>query len=283
MTDRSEFFVSTAELADRLGAPDLAVVDGSWYLPAAKRDPEAEYAAGHIPGAVRFDIDAIADQSTQLPHMLPRPSEFAEAVGLLGISEKSEIVVYDGAGLFAAPRVWWTFRVFGAKKVRILDGGLPKWKAEGRPLDTGRPKPPAPRRFVPGFDAARVADLERVAATIRSKAATIVDARPGERFRGEAIEPRPGLLAGHMPGAKNVPSSAVIADGRLADEAAVRAAFAAIDLERPIVTTCGSGVTAAILWLALETIGVPRDRLALYDGSWSEWGAAPEVPVATGP
>jgi thiosulfate/3-mercaptopyruvate sulfurtransferase len=283
MTDRSEFFVSTAELAEKLGAPDLVVVDGSWYMPAAKRDPEAEYRAGRIPGAVRFDIDAVADQHTQLPHMLPKASEFAEAVGLMGISEKSEIVVYDGAGLFAAARVWWTFRVFGAKRVRILDGGLPAWKAEGRPLDTGKPKPPAPRRFVPAFDAARVADLERVAATIRSKTATIVDARPGERFRGEAVEPRAGLLSGHMPGAKNVPSSKVVADGRLVDEATIRAAFAAVDLDGPIVTSCGSGVTAAILWLALETIGVPRDRLALYDGSWTEWGAAPGVPVATGP
>ncbi|TBW33631.1 3-mercaptopyruvate sulfurtransferase [Siculibacillus lacustris] len=282
MTDRSAFFVSTEDLAAALGAPDLVVVDASWYLPAMKRDAAAEYAAARIPGAVRFDLDAIADHATTLPHMLPSPEAFAAAVGALGITETSRIVVYDGAGLFSAPRVWWTFRLFGATDVRILDGGLPKWKAEGRPLDTVPPAAPAPRLFRPAFDAPRVVDLASVAAILADGSATVVDARPGERFRGEAAEPRPGVRAGHMPGARSVPAASVVADGRLADERALRAAFAGVDTDRPLVTSCGSGVTAAILWLALETLGVPRDRLALYDGSWSEWGAAEGTPVVTG-
>mgnify|MGYP001765289592 CR=1 FL=1 len=282
MTDRTDFFVSTEELAARLGAPNLRLVDASWYLPAMNRDAAAEFAAARIPGAVRFDIDAVADTSIPLPHMLPSPDVFAAAVGAMGIAVTDEIVVYDGAGLFSAPRVWWTFRLFGAENVRILDGGLPKWKAEARPLDAAAPLVPPPATFAAKLDAARVVGLHDMVGILAEGRATVVDARPGERFRGEAPEPRPGVRPGHMPGAKSVPSSGVIADGRLADEATLRAAFAGLDLGGPIVTSCGSGVTAATLWLALETLGVPRARLALYDGSWSEWGAAEGTAVVTG-
>ena len=282
MTDRSAFFISTEALAAKLGSPTLRLVDASWYLPAMNRNATAEYEAVRIPGAVRFDIDAVADTSIPLPHMLPSAAAFAEAVGAMGISETDEIVVYDGAGLFSAPRVWWTFRLFGATNVRILDGGLPKWKAEGRPLDTAAPAAPNAAIFAAKLDAARVVNLHDVVGILAEGSATVVDARPAERFRGDAPEPRPGVRAGHMPGAKSVPASTVVADGRLADEATLRAAFAEVDLAKPIVTSCGSGVTAAILWLALETLGTPRARLALYDGSWSEWGVAEGTAVVTG-
>lgn len=283
MTARSDLLISTEDLAARLGEPGLVVVDASWYMPAAKRDPAAEHLAERIPGAVRFDIDAVSDPSSGLPHMLASAPAFAAAVGALGISETSDIVVYDGAGLFSAPRVWWNLTVYGAKRVRILDGGLPKWKAEGRPLDSGTPTPPVPATFTVRIDTSRIADLDGVVEVLSSGAATVVDARSAERFRGEAAEPRPGLRSGHMPGARNVPFGKVVADGRLADEATIRAAFAEVDLDRPIVASCGSGVSAAVLWLALEAIGVPRGRLALYDGSWSEWGGAPSTTVVTGP
>ena len=282
MTDRARLLISTEDLAARLGDPNLVVVDASWYLPAMERDAAAEFAVAHIPGAVRFDIDAIADTSVPLPHMLASAETFAAAVGALGISETSDIVVYDGAGLFSAPRVWWNLVVYGAKSVRLLDGGLPKWIAEGRPMETGAPKPPTLKTFAVRIDTGRIADLDAVVGVLADGSATVVDARPGERFRGEAAEPRPGVRSGHMPGARNVPFAAVVAEGRLADEAAIRAAFADVDLDRPIVTSCGSGVSAAILWLALEAAGVPRGQLALYDGSWSEWGASPATTVATG-
>lgn len=282
MTARSQVFVSPAKLAANLVDPSWRVVDASWWLPTAGRDAAAEFAAERIPGAVRFDVDAIADTTTDLPHMLPSAAAFAAAVGALGLSDRDTIVVYDAAGLFSAARVWWTFRLFGAEKVKILDGGLPAWKAAGLPLETTPPVAPRPATFAATLEAARVAALDDVVALIADGAATVVDARPAARFRGEAAEPRPGVRSGHMPGAVNVPFSDVVVDGRLADEATIRAAFAKIDLARPIVTSCGSGVTAAVLWLALETIGVPRDRLALYDGSWSEWGAHPATAVVTG-
>lgn len=283
MTDRSQLLITTDDLAARLGDPNLVVVDASWYLATMGRDAAAEFAAERIPGAVHFGIDEICDKSSTLPHMLPKPAEFATAVGALGISDGADIVVYDRMGLFSAPRVWWHLTVYGAKSVRILDGGLPKWKAEGRPMETGAAKAPTPARFTVRIDTGRIADLDAVVAVLGSGDATVVDARPAERFRGEAAEPRPGMRSGHMPGAKNVPFAAVVADGRLADGEALRAAFGEIDLARPIVTSCGSGVSAAILWLALEAIGVPRGRLALYDGSWSEWGASASTAVVTGP
>jgi thiosulfate/3-mercaptopyruvate sulfurtransferase len=278
MTLPSPWLVSTEWLAARLGQPNVTVVDGSFYLPALKRDAKAEYLAGHIPGAVFFDIDAVADHSTSLPHMLPDAAQFARDVGALGIGNDDTIVVYDGAGLGGSPRVWWTFRVFGARNVFILDGGLPKWTAEGRPIEPGEVRR-APRTFAAKLEKPAVAGMHDVAQALADKTTQVVDARPAERFRGEAVEPRPGVRPGHMPGAFNVPVTGLIDNGRLIapDKIAERFRAGGVDLDKPIITSCGSGVTAATLWFALDAIG--KTPKALYDGSWTEWGAAGEMPI----
>jgi thiosulfate/3-mercaptopyruvate sulfurtransferase len=278
----SELLVGPSWLAERLGEPAIRIVDGSWYLPDQGRDARAEYRAGHIPGAVFFDIDAIADRASGLPHMLPNEAAFAEAAGRLGLSDTDTIIVYDGAGLFSAARVWWTLRVFGARDVGLLDGGLPAWRRAGLPLEPGEACP-EPARFDARLDRAAVRDHAAVAAALESGAATIVDARSPARFSGAEPEPRPGLRSGHMPRARNLPYRRLIDDeGRLAAPDAIRQALAeaGIDPNRPIVTSCGSGVTAAIVNLALARIG--KTDAALYDGSWAEWGSRPDSEVATG-
>ena len=282
MTER-RWLVDTEWLAARLEAPDIVVVDGSWHLPAAGRDAHAEYLEAHIPGAVFFDIDDIADKSTGLPHMLPSPEAFASRMRKLGIGDGKRVVVYDSVGLFSAPRVWWTFRVMGHNDVVVLDGGLPKWQAEGRPLESG-PVRGQERHFTARRHAGMVADLDDVRRAVASGEAEIVDARSAERFEGRAPEPRPGLKSGHIPGSRNLPYARLLTpDGRLKPREELEAVFAqaGLDLSRPVITSCGSGVSAAILSLALAELG--HRRSAVYDGSWAEWGGRDDTPIATGP
>jgi thiosulfate/3-mercaptopyruvate sulfurtransferase len=279
----NELLVSPQWLQQRLGEPTVRIVDGSWYLPSQKRDARAEYLAEHIPGAVFFDIDNVSDRSTSLPHMLPTPQSFADAAGALGIGNMHTIVVYDGMGLFSAPRVWWTFHVFGAQDVRVLDGGMPAWKAAGLAVESGAPAV-APSRFAARLNEQAVADLAGVRASLEANTGAVVDVRPAARFRGEAPEPRPGLRSGHMPGARNLPIDKLVqAGGRLAEPDRIRQLFseAGVNIDGPVVTTCGSGVTAAALVFALATLG--KDNVRLYDGSWAEWGGQDDLPVATGP
>jgi len=275
--------VSTDWLAERLGSPAVQVVDATWFMPNEPKTGRAEYGRGHIPGAVFFDIDEVADHSTDLPHMLPSPAAFATAAGALGLRREADIVVYDGQGIFSAPRVWWSLRAMGFPNVFVLDGGLPKWRAEGRPVEAATPNV-APAALPAAFEPALLCDLDGVRQRLAEGTAEVVDARAGPRFRGEAAEPRPGLRAGHMPGARNVPwGDLVAADGTLKPADQLRAAFlaAGVDLVRPLVTTCGSGVSAALLALALARLG--RADVAVYDGSWTEWAGRDDTPIVTGP
>ena len=267
--------VSTAWLEAHLA--EVRVVDASWYMPDEKRQPAREFEAGHIPGAVFFDIDGIADQKSGLPHMLPSPGEFSKAVGALGIGDGETVVAYDGAGLFSAPRLWWTLKAMGHEKVKVLDGGFPKWKREGRAVETG-PAHPDNKFFTAIREPALIRDFDAVMAAVKDKSAQIVDARSPARFLAQEPEPRAGVRGGHMPGARNVHYRKLIADdGTLKPPEMLRAAFDAVNLDRPVVTTCCSGLTAAILMLALDDLGA-RDT-SLYDGSWTEWGSRNEAPV----
>ncbi|HRK63360.1 MAG TPA: 3-mercaptopyruvate sulfurtransferase [Terricaulis sp.] len=284
MTEASDPMVSPDWLAERINAPDVRVIDATWFMPSDPRDAKALYAERRIPGAIYFDIDAIADTSTGLPHMLPSPEHFASRMRKLGIGDGMRLVIYDNAGLFSAARVWWTFRAMGHDDVVVLDGGFPAWEAAGHPIETGPPQIRGERHFTARLRADLIRDLADMRKLVDAGGGpAILDARPAPRFRGETAEPRAGLRSGHMPGAVSTPSGALIDEnGRLRSREGLAKIFAdaGANVSRAPVCTCGSGVTAAIIALALARLG--RWDAAVYDGSWAEWGAQSDTPVVTG-
>ncbi|HEX6980938.1 MAG TPA: 3-mercaptopyruvate sulfurtransferase [Alphaproteobacteria bacterium] len=275
--------VGTGWLADNLGRDDLVVVDATYHLPTVMRNARAEYEAAHIPGARFFDIDAIADQASPLPHMLPSPEQFARAAEAMGIGDGDHVVAYDTYGLMSAARAWWMLRVFGHDRVSVLDGGLPKWRREGRPLTAAVPGPVPARHFTPRFRPELVRTKAQLLSNLTTRAEQVVDARAPGRFHGTEPEPRPGLRSGHIPGSRNVPYTnlidrealTVLPPERLRDAFVV----SGVDPDRPVITSCGSGVTACVLALGLHVIGARS--VAVYDGSWSEWGLPGDTPVET--
>ncbi len=282
MADDPKTLVSTDWLAKHLKDPDLRLLDASWYLPDANRDAKAEYDAAHIPGARFFDIDDISDHRSDLPHMAPPVEKFMSRLRAMGVGDGHQVVVYDGAGLLSAARVWWLFRLMGQENVAVLDGGFPKWQAEGHPVED-MPPIVRDRHMTVRLQNHLVRDVTQVAAASKLDEPVIVDARSAARFRGDAPEPREGLRAGHIPGSRNVPYTELLNDDNtMKSPEETRAVFeaAGVDLGKPVITSCGSGVTAAILALALERMG--HGKWSLYDGSWAEWGMFPTVPVATG-
>ena len=282
MQDDPKTLVSTEWLAAHLNDPDLQVIDASWHMPASGRDGRAEYEAAHIPNARFFDIDAISDKRSTLPHTAPPVEMFISRMRAMGVGDGHQVVVYDNSDVRSAFRVWWNFRLMGKIDVAVLDGGFGKWQAEGRPVEDMAPIL-RDRHITVQRQAGLIRDVTQVAAASKLADHQIIDARAPERFRGEVDEPRPGLRAGHIPGSRNLPFARLFnADGTMKDEAAIRAEFetAGVDLSQPAITTCGSGVTAAILSLALERIG--HRNHSLYDGSWTEWGSFPDLPIATG-
>lgn len=282
-SERHRWLVETEWLAQHLTSPDVVVIDASWHMPATGRSGRAEYMETRIPGAIFFDIDDISDEKSSFPHMLPSTVKFSSRMRKLGIGDGARIVVYDSVGLFSAPRVWWMLRVMGKNDVAVLNGGLPKWLAEEREIEDGPPNKRPERHFTPRVNGELLRDRDDVAAALKSMSAQVIDARSAGRFEGREPEPRPGLRSGHIPGARNVPfTELVAADGTLKSDDDLSRVFKghSIDLSAPIITSCGSGVTAAVDLLALAVLG--HDRVALYDGSWSEWAADPQAPVATG-
>ncbi|SEM67539.1 thiosulfate/3-mercaptopyruvate sulfurtransferase [Pseudorhodobacter antarcticus] len=280
--DDPKTLVSTEWLAQHLKDPDLRIIDASWHMPTAARDARAEYTTCHIPGARFFDIEDISDHRSDLPHMAPPVEKFISRMRAMGVGDGHQVVVYDSTGLFSAARVWWTLRLMGKTDVAVLDGGLPKWLAEGREVED-LPPMVRDRHITVQRQSGLVKDVTQVSAASKLAQVEIIDARAAARFKGEVAEPRPGLRAGHIPNSKNLPYTDLLAtDGTLKQPAALKSAFVAagIDLSKPAITTCGSGVTAAILSLGLERIG-HRDH-ALYDGSWSEWGMYDDLPIAKG-